>query len=232
MKVELISQTIPVADKVKDLLPEDLIVYIARVSNPTNQELMENNSKLINYCIKNKHWSIFEHFFLTFEIETSLNISTQILRHGSAKFQQFSGRYQDISVLDSFYEEQEYRLVDVKNRQNSYAIDYSTLNIDQLNILNEFSMRDKELEDLSIQLYKDKLEFGISKETSRSHLLQAQKTKLYMSNNLRNILHYLEVRLDKSTQKEHRMVAEEINKILIPIFPNIFNSLKSISKNE
>jgi thymidylate synthase (FAD) len=211
------------------MTPEEFIVYIARVSNPANQQLMKNNEGLLRYCIKNAHWSIFEHFFLTFEIETNLNVATQILRHRSATFQQFSGRYQDVSVLDSFYDEQEYRMADETNRQHSIEIVDSDLTIEQKLKISEFKLRDKHLEDLSIQLYKDKLEFGLAKEVSRSHLLQLQKTKMYMSNNLRNILTYLMLRQDKSTQKEHRMVADAIYKMILPIFPTIFESLSKLN---
>lgn len=228
MNVKLKSKTVPCDGDVLDMAPEEFIVYIARVSNPENQQLMKNNEGLIRYCIKNSHWSIFEHYFLTFEIETNLNIATQILRHRSATFQQFSGRYQDVSVLDSFYDEQEYRMADKTNRQHSFDIDYDTLSVEDFNKLQEFKLRDKQLEDLSIQLYKDKLEFGLAKEVSRSHLLQLQKTKMYMSNNLRNILTYLMLRKDKSTQKEHRLVAEAIYNMILPIFPTIFEALSKL----
>ncbi len=229
MNVKLISKTVPCDDELINMTPEEFIVYIARVSNPANQQLMKNNEGLLRYCIKNAHWSIFEHFFLTFEIETNLNVATQILRHRSATFQQFSGRYQDVSVLDSFYDEQEYRMADETNRQHSIEIVDSDLTIEQKLKISEFKLRDKHLEDLSIQLYKDKLEFGLAKEVSRSHLLQLQKTKMYMSNNLRNILTYLMLRQDKSTQKEHRMVADAIYKMILPIFPTIFESLSKLN---
>ncbi len=225
MKVKLISKTSTVADELREMAPEEFIVYIARVSNPANQKLMKNNEGLLRYCIKNAHWSIFEHFFLTFEIETNLNVATQILRHRSATFQQFSGRYQDVSVLDSFYDEQEYRMADETNRQHSIDIVDSDLTIEQKLKISEFKLRDKQLEDLSIQLYKDKLEFGLAKEVSRSHLLQLQKTKMYMSNNLRNILTYLMLRQDITTQKEHREVANAIYDVLLPIFPTVFSAL-------
>lgn len=225
MKVKLISKTSTVADELREMAPEEFIVYIARVSNPANQKLMKNNEGLLRYCIKNAHWSIFEHFFLTFEIETNLNVATQILRHRSATFQQFSGRYQDVSVLDSFYDEQEYRMADETNRQHSIDIVDSDLTIEQKLKISEFKLRDKQLEDLSIQLYKDKLEFGLAKEVSRSHLLQLQKTKMYMSNNLRNILTYLMLRQDITTQKEHRAVANAIYDVLLPIFPTVFSAL-------
>jgi len=232
MNVRLISKTVPCAEELKEMTPEEFIVYIARVSNPSSQQQMKNNERLLRYCIKNAHWSIFEHMFLTFEIETNLNIATQILRHRTATFQQFSGRYQDIGVLDGFYDEQEYRMQDEKNRQHSIEIDYNSLSEDDLEKLAEFKRRDKELEELTIQLYNDKLKFGLAKEVSRSHLLQLQKTKLYMSNNLRNILTYLMLRRDKSTQKEHRMVAEELYKLILPIFPTIFEALNNINSNK
>jgi thymidylate synthase (FAD) len=221
MTTKLISITKPVADDLKHFNSEELISYIARVSNPSNQMNTATASKLLKYCIKNKHWSVFEHVNITFEITTSLAIATQILRHRSFKFQQFSMRY---SKSELEFEPIEFRLQDKKNRQNS--IEYEIQNKELPNFrdfkLTKFSHMIEELQEKTVNLYNDMLDFGIAKEVARFILPTCTQTTLYMTGDLRSWLHYIELRADKSTQKEHRMIAIDIKEKLIKEFPNIF----------
>jgi thymidylate synthase (FAD) len=215
MTTKLISITKPVADDLKHFNSEELISYIARVSNPSNQMNTATASKLLKYCIKNKHWSVFEHVNITFEITTSLAIATQILRHRSFKFQMWSQRY---SKSNLEFESIEFRLQDEKNRQNSIEIE-SNLQNDRLIY---FKDRIEDLQSLTIDLYNDLLYFGIAKEVARFILPQNTQTTLYITGDLRSWLHYIELRADKSTQKEHRIIALDIKEKLIKEFPNIF----------
>jgi thymidylate synthase (FAD) len=152
---------------------------------------------------------------MTFEITTSLAIATQILRHRSFCFQQFSGRY---SKSNLEFEPIEFRLQDDKNRQNSIEIDN---NLQSYKLIN-FKHAIEALQSTTIQLYNDMLTFGIAKEVARFILPQNTQTTLYMTGNLRSWLHYIELRADKSTQKEHRIIAEAIKEILSKEFINLF----------
>jgi thymidylate synthase (FAD) len=192
---------------------EEQIVYCARVSNPKNQ----NNPSiegLIRYCIEHKHWSIFEHGFLTVEVNTSLAIATQILRHSSLKFQQFSQRYADSTQLQVEIPVPNLRRQDIKNRQNSTddIPEYLKLTL-QEEIRVHF--------DKTIKLYNRLLDAGIAKESSRFVLPQATQTRMYISGNIRNFIHYLQVRTSEETQLEHREVAEAIKCIFVCQFPTI-----------
>ena len=215
MTTKLISITKPVADDLKHFNSEELISYIARVSNPSNQMNTATASKLLKYCIKNKHWSVFEHVNITFEITTSLAIATQILRHRSFKFQQFSQRY---SKSNLEFESIEFRLQDEKNRQNSIEIES---NLQSYKLIN-FKHAIEQLQTTTTQLYNDMITFGIAKEVARFILPQNTQTTLYMTGDVRSWLHYIELRADKSTQKEHRIIAIDIKEKLIKEFPNIF----------
>lgn len=215
MTTKLISITKPVADDLKHFNSEELISYIARVSNPSNQMNTATSSELLKYCIKNKHWSVFEHINITFEITTSLAIATQILRHRSFTFQQFSQRYAK-SELE--FEPIEFRMQDEKNRQNSIEIES---NLQSYKLIN-FKHAIEQLQMTTTQLYNDMLTFGIAKEVARFILPQNTQTTMYMTGNLRSWLHYIELRKDKATQKEHRIIAEDIKEVLIKEFKNIF----------
>jgi len=182
------------------LTAEELTVYIARVSNPSNQTNTDTAPKLLAYCIRNGHWSVFEHVHMTVEIETSLAIATQILRHRSFTFQQFSQRYADVSKLGDMIEPVELRMKSAGgNRQGSAEpvndqvqdqFDYST------------TLRASE--------YATLITMDVAPESARFVLPQCTKTRLYMTGNLRSWIHYLTQRLDPHTQKEHREVAESI----------------------
>jgi len=207
-EVKLISTT-PDAEK--------HIAYCARVSNPKNQE-NSNFEGLLKYCIKNQHWSIFEHAFLTVEINTSLAIATQILRHRSFTFQQFSQRYADSTELQIEVPVPDLRRQDTKNRQNSTDDlgDYVKLGL-QEEIRKHF--------DYSLKLYNKMLEKGVAKECARFVLPQATQTRLYMSGSLRSWMHYIDLRSAHGTQAEHMEVAEAIRCIFTCQFPTISSAL-------
>jgi len=206
--VKLISAT-PDAEK--------HIAYCARVSNPKNQE-NSNFEGLLKYCIKNQHWSIFEHAFLTVEINTSLAIATQILRHRSFTFQQFSQRYADSTELQLELPVPDLRRQDTKNRQNSTDDlgDYVKLGL-QEEIRKHF--------EYSLKLYNKMLGVGVAKECARFVLPQATQTRLYMSGSLRSWMHYIDLRSAHGTQAEHMEVAEAIRCIFTCQFPTISSAL-------
>lgn len=188
---------------------EKKIIRIARVSNPKNQDNPEY-SRLLNYCIQHSHWSIFEHAHMTVEIETSLAIATQILRHRSFTFQQFSARYSNITELG--FEPIEWRKQAEKNRQSSSElVDVSLIqdfNDTWFLILEEIQ-----------QFYDQLIAFGVAKECARFILPQCTTTRLYMTGNIRSWIHYLQLRTGEDVQEDHRKVAREIQKIFIEQLP-------------
>jgi thymidylate synthase (FAD) len=210
MKVKLISITKPVDDTISHLTSEELMAFVARVSNPSNQMNTETSSKLLGYCAKNEHWSVFEHVNFTVEIQTSRAIAAQILRHRSAVFQEFSQRYAE--AVD--FEVYPARRQDNKNRQNS---------------IDDMSEGDKEWfeaiqlhnNDTAMIYYQEALRRGIAKEQARFLLPLSTQTTLYMTNNVRNWIHYIDLRTKNGTQLEHKEIAEEIKKIFIKEFPAI-----------
>jgi len=196
---------------------EQHIAYCARVSNPKNQS-NQGFEGLLKYCIKNQHWSIFEHAFVTIEINTSLAIATQILRHRSFTFQQFSQRYADSTELQLEIPVPELRRQDTKNRQNST----DDLEEEKVFVMNKM-IRDlfKDAQDT----YNFLLEQGVAKECARFVLPQATQTRLYMSGSLRSWMHYIDLRSAHGTQKEHMEVAEAIRCIFTCQFPTISSAL-------
>lgn len=192
---------------------EFLISFCARVSNPKNQ----NSTKIANllkYCIKNKHWSIFEMSNMIIEIECPKPIATQILRHRSFCFQQFSERYANITNEFNNIPIPELRTQDHKNRQNSFS--------DKLdeNLKNELNEKIETHFNDAIELYNELITNGIAKESARFIMPQNTMTRMYMSGNVRNWIHYIITRTDPSTQKEHREIAlkiKEIFKLNLPI---------------
>jgi thymidylate synthase (FAD) len=211
MEVKLISVT-PEAEK--------LMGYCARVSNPANQD-NPDVAKLLAYCIKHQHWSIFEQADMTVEIETSRAIGTQILRHRSFTFQEFSQRYAEANMG---FEGVEARRQDVKNRQNS---------LDDLpeETKEWFKTALKGLNTQSEALYQEALAKGIAKEQARFMLNLNVKTKLYMKGNLRSWVHYLTLRTAKGTQKEHRQIALAIKDIFMIQFPIVSKALGWTNEN-
>lgn len=202
---------------------EKNIAYCARVSNPNNQDSTDI-SGLLNYCIKHKHWSIFEMAFMTLEINTNRGIAAQILRHRSFTFQEFSQRYADASLLDDNIPIPDLRSQDHKNRQNS--ID----NIDGYKrkvwegLIAEHFARGKYLYDLML---KD----GIAKECARFILPLATPTRIYMSGSIRNWIHYIALREKNGTQKEHMQIAKSCKKIFCKEFPLVSHSLGGLEKD-
>lgn len=214
LSVRLISLTKPELPEIAHLTPEELMAFIARVSNPANQMNSETSSKLLGYCIKNSHWSVFEHVNMTVEITTSRAIAAQILRHRSFVFQEFSQRYAE--ALDcEFYPA---RRQDTKNRQNS---------IDDMAEADRvwFEKAQKTNWNIVFDLYKEALERGIAKEQARFLLPLGTQTKLYMTGNCRNFLHYIQLRSGNGTQKEHMDIAVEIKNIFVQQFPAISEAL-------
>lgn len=187
---------------------EKLIVKIARVSNQKNEDNWATGPKLLKFLIDHKHWSPFEHSFLTVRISTELDIAAQICRHRSFTFSQFSYRYAKTTrpVVPHF------RVQDTKNRQNSF---------DTLHPEIQASAQETSASciDQAFNLYERMLAQGIALETARRILPVCSPTTLYMSGTLRSFMHYVQVRTDPSTQLEHREIAEEIKKILMWKFP-------------
>lgn len=207
MQVRLISVTAPlIRVDSQELTPEGLMAYCARVSSP-HQETPDYE-KLLGYCIAKKHWSVFEMADMTVEIVTSRAISPQILRHRSFQFQEFSQRYARAQEIEHY----EPRGQDSNNRQNSLE------NLDDVTIA-WFEKAQKEVAVLALERYNAALEKGIAKECARVLLPLGTRTKLYMKGSVRSWIHYLEVRTDRSTQKEHRDIALEIQKIFMEQFP-------------
>lgn len=207
MQVRLISVTTPCfAIEDRPLTAEGLMAYCARVSSPNQENL--DFGKLLAYCIANRHWSIFEMADMTVEIVTSRAIAPQILRHRSFQFQEFSQRYARAQSVEKYRP----RRQDSKNRQNS---------LDDLDegIAVWFDEAQENISRISMEMYNDALEKGIAKECARVLLPLGTRTKLYMKGSVRSWIHYIEVRTDISTQKEHRDIAEEIRAIFCAQFP-------------
>jgi len=197
---------------------EQTMAYVARVSNPNNQE-NPNYAKLLGYCIKHNHWSVFEQSFMTLEIETTRGLAAQILRHRSFTYQEFSQRYADSSLLAETIPVPELRRQDTKNRQNS---------IDDLDP--EFvALSNKQIETYFAQgmsLYQHLLDNGVAKECARFVLPLATPTRLYMSGSCRSWIHYIQLRSANGTQKEHMEIAEECKKIFAQQFPTVAEALE------
>ena len=190
---------------------ESLIAYMARVSNPDNQS-NPNSSKLISYLIKHKHWSPFEMVNMCVQIDTTRSVASQLLRHRSFSFQEFSQRYAKVT---DFPEVPALRRQDTKNRQNS---------VDDLapDIVGEFQ---QEIEDYyyeGVTLYNRMLSYGIAKECARDVLPLSSPTKLYMNGTLRSWLHYCDLRCGNGTQFEHKIIADKIKSIISIEFPKVY----------
>ena len=195
---------------------EKSMAYIARVSNPKNQD---NNdfSKLLGYCIKNEHWSVFEQAYMTLQIETTRGIAAQILRHRSFTFQEFSQRYADSRQLGAI-PIPELRRQDNKNRQNSIS-DLSE------EVINQFNEKIKLQFNLNKKLYEEMLEAGIAKECARFVLPLATPTRIYMTGSCRSWIHYINLRTGHGTQKEHMNIAQECKNIFSQVYPVVASAL-------
>jgi len=217
MKVELIAVSKPEVDGINTA--EELVAYCARVSNPSNQVSNQNVDKLIRYCIKNQHWSIFEMVNITISISTTRDIARQILRHRSFAFQEFSQRYAD-PTKDLGFEIREARLQDTKNRQNSIESDDKELQ-DKWNLMQQALINNAE------NAYNWAINNGIAKEQARAVLPEGNtQSRMYMNGTLRSWIHYCELRRSNGTQKEHMEIADECWKIIAEKFPQVAAALE------
>jgi thymidylate synthase (FAD) len=209
MSVKLVSVT-PDAEK--------NMAYVARVSNPNNQE-NPNYAKLLGYCIKHNHWSVFEQSFMTLEIETTRGLAAQILRHRSFTYQEFSQRYADSSLLAETIPVPELRRQDTKNRQNSIDdLDPEFVELTNKQIQTYFAQ--------GMSLYQHLLDNGVAKECARFVLPLATPTRLYMSGSCRSWIHYIQLRSANGTQKEHMEIAEACKQIFAEQFPTVAEALE------
>ena len=197
---------------------EQTMAYIARVSNPKNQD-NEKFAGLLKYCIKHNHWSVFEQSSMTLEIETTRGLAAQILRHRSFTYQEFSQRYADTKLLDDNIPLPKLRKQDLKNRQNS------TDDLDEF-IVQDFELEMTKLFESSMDLYNRMLESGVAKECARFVLPLATPTRLYMTGSCRSWVHYINLRSAHGTQKEHMDIAHRCREIFVEQFPNVSEALE------
>ena len=192
--------------------------YVARVSNPNNQE-NPNVSGLLKYCIKHNHWSVFEQAHLTVEIATTRGIAAQVLRHRSFTFQEFSQRYADSSLLGKEIPLPALRRQDDKNRQNS---------IDDIDPLTQqdFEIKMQRHFVNGMHLYKEMLDAGIAKECARFVLPLATPTRIYMTGSCRSWIHYIDLRSAHGTQQEHKEIAEGCRQVFVEQFPIVSEALE------
>jgi|TARA_B110000908_G_scaffold168056_1_gene222164 thymidylate synthase (FAD) len=216
MKVRLISHTQP--DNIIGVDDaQELIAYCARVSNPSNQNNKDTSDKLIKYLIKHKHWSPLEMVNACLEIETTRDIARQILRHRSFSFQEFSQRYAD-PTIDLTYETKDARFQDTKNRQNS--IDFDPNNEKQRRLNEDFRIKQMIIWRNAVKTYKWAINKGIAKEQARAVLPEGiTVSRMYMNGTLRSWVHYIDLRSDNGTQKEHREIAVACAREIATIFP-------------
>ena len=222
MQTKLIAKTFPIIEienedgTLSALKPEEFVVYIARVSNPSNQLNIGTGAKLLRYLITHKHWSPFEHVSCTFEIKTSRAIAAQILRHRSFTFQEFSQRYAPVTDLEPI----EWRKQGKTNRQ---------VGDEPIQLPEHIQVTVNNLQALIKGTYDTLINAGIAKECARMILPLNTATTIYMTGSLRSWIHYLELRCDEATQKEHRDIALSIKKDLEVYFPETFKVLNELS---
>ena len=214
MQVRLVSHSVPTEtfriEGIEDT--QDLVAFCARVSNPGNQNNKKTADKLVQYLIKNNHWSPLEMVSACLEIETTRDIARQILRHRSFSFQEFSQRYAN-PVKDLEFVTREARLQDPKNRQNS-------IETTDTEIINRWNQKQNEVIDLAINAYNWAIESGIAKEQARSVLPEGNTvSRLYMNGTLRSWIHYIQLRAANGTQKEHMEIAKACAEVINTIFP-------------
>lgn len=199
--------------------PQEVISYVARVSNPHNQDNFHTAGGLLRYCIKHEHWSIFETASMTLEINTNRGIAAQVLRHRSFTFQEFSQRYADTKLLDATIPIPELRKQDEKNRQNS------TLDLPP-GIIRDYTAKiEKHFED-SMFLYNNLLDSGVAKECARFVLPLSTPTRIYMTGSCRSWLHYISLRSSHGTQREHMELALDCKEIFKEVFPAVATAME------
>jgi len=202
----------------------ELVAWSARVSNPSNQNNTATASKLVQYLIKNQHWSPLEMVHVSMEIKTTRDIARQILRHRSFSFQEYSQRYAD-PTKDLGFVRREARLQDAKNRQNSVE-----LTPDENRLAEEWNVVQQQAINAAQFAYQWATERGIAKEQARAVLPEGNtESVMIMSGSLRSWVHYCQLRTDKATQKEHRIVAEQCWKIIMQHFPDIRDAVAEIA---
>jgi thymidylate synthase (FAD) len=214
VKVNLVSITEPCADLVEQgiITADDLIAYCARVSNPANQLNTETAPRLLAYCIKHGHWSVFETASMTLEMQTSRAIAAQILRHRSFTFQEFSQRYAESTELESV----ELRSQDQRNRQASGELvsDSALYSLVHAATAHAF------------EAYEELIQRGVSRETARMVLPLCTRTRLYVTGNVRSWIHYFDQRCSPNTQREHRLLAQDARAIFAAQFPAVWAALQ------
>ena len=216
MKVELIAHTQPAEYFAENMT--ELVAFCARVSNPSNQMNKETSEKLIKYLIKNKHWSPLEMVHLTLGIETTRDVARQMLRHRSFSFQEFSQRYAN-PVDELEFVMREARLQDTKNRQNSIDIDIQN-NDEHRQLQYQWENMQRDLINKAKDVYNWAIAKGIAKEQARAVLPEGlTMSRLYMAGTLRSWIHYIELRSENGTQKEHIEIAQACAKVIGEVFP-------------
>ena len=198
--------------------PQDVISFVARVSNPHNQENYRTASGLLKYCIKHQHWSIFETVSMTLEINTNRGIAAQILRHRSFTFQEFSQRYADTKLLDQTVPVPDLRRQDTKNRQNSIS------DLPEGMVKDYQQKIEKHFAD-SMHLYNNLLDNGVAKESARFVLPLATPTRIYMTGTCRSWIHYINLRSSNGTQKEHADIANACKEVFKTVYPCVAEAL-------
>ena len=203
----------------------ELVAWTARVSNPSNQNNTKTAPKLVQYLIKNQHWSPLEMVHVSMEIRTSRDIARQILRHRSFSFQEYSQRYAD-PTADLGFVRREARLQDAKNRQNS-------IDVEDPRLQEEWNMRQARLTDEAFGAYTWAVANGIAKEQARAVLPEGcTESIMIMSGSLRSWVHYCQLRMDKATQKEHPIVAEQCWDIICHHFPDVKKALDDVAEQQ
>lgn len=199
------------------LTPEEFIVYCARVSSPANQDNLETSVKLLKYLIKHGHYSPMQMVTVTLEVTTTRAISRQLLRHRSLNFQEYSGRYAE---MNDVLVEQECRMQDTKNRQNSLTCDDQALEV-------AFSSAQKDLWQKAYLLYANAMSCGVAKEVARSLLPEGlTESKLYVTGTIRDIVFYLKQRIGQGTQREHELLARSMAEEIRPYFGNVLEAME------
>jgi thymidylate synthase (FAD) len=202
----------------------ELVAWAARVSNPSNQNNTATAPKLVQYLIKNQHWSPLEMVHVSMEIKTTRDIARQILRHRSFSFQEFSQRYAD-PTTDLGFVIREARLQDANNRQNSVE-----LGSDDNGLAEEWTMRQVAATDAALDAYEWAIDNGIAKEQARAVLPEGNtESTIIMAGSLRSWVHYCQLRMDKATQKEHRIIAEQCWTIIGQHFPDVIKALDDMA---
>jgi thymidylate synthase (FAD) len=221
-EVNLIGITEPNMDYTGCMTANELVAWAARVSNPSNQNNTATAPKLVQYLIKNQHWSPLEMVHVSMEIKTTRDIARQILRHRSFAFQEYSQRYAD-PTKDLGFITREARLQDAKNRQNSVEVDDEELNNNWMSVQDD-------VQNTAILAYNWAIKNGIAKEQARAVLPEGMtESTIIMAGSLRSWVHYCQLRMDKATQKEHRIVAEQCWNIISEEFPDVKAAIDSMA---